>query len=64
MKIGRRPIFFTVLGVICLALVPWTPAEFRWLNIAMALLAAFWAIVLAVEDLAHARADRRRSQAP
>jgi hypothetical protein len=55
MKIGRRPVFFLSLCVICLVLVPPTPAEFRWLNLVMAGLALFWAIAFTLEDLFNAR---------
>lgn len=49
MKLGRRPWFFlAIAGVFVVMLIP-TPAEFRWLNIVMAALAAFWAILLGLE---------------
>ena len=59
MRLGRRPVFFLCVGIVCLALLPPTPREYRWLNVAMALLAAFWAVALALEDLAHAREARK-----
>lgn len=55
MKIGRRALFFLSLCVICLVLVPPTPAEFRWLNLVMAGLALFWAIAFTLEDLLNGR---------
>ena len=53
MRVGRRPGFFASLCVICLVLIPVTPAEFRWLNLTLAGLALFWAIALAFEDLSN-----------
>lgn len=58
MKISRRPVFFALLAVICLALVPATTPEFRWVNFSMAVLAAFWAILLAIEEMAAQRRGR------
>ena len=64
MRIGRRPVFFAVVGLVCLALLPATPAEFRWLNVAMAALAFFWAVMLAIEDLTHTRRDEQSGGSP
>ena len=64
MRIGRRPVFFAIVAFVCVVLVPPTPAEFRWLNVAMALLAGFWAIALALEDLAHIRRNERGGASP
>ena len=52
MKQGRRPLFFAFTAVVSLALTPAAPPEFRWVNYLMAGLAAFWAILLAIEVLA------------
>ncbi len=52
MTTGRRPLFFAVVAVICLALAPATPSEDRWVSYAAAGLAAFWAVLLALEVLA------------
>ena len=51
MRIGRRPLFFLAAAVVCAALIPPTPSEFRWVNLAMAGLALFWAVLLTVEEL-------------
>ncbi|MFL5797937.1 MAG: hypothetical protein ACJ77A_08395 [Actinomycetota bacterium] len=59
MTLGRRPLFFLVVALVCLVLVPATPTEFRWVNLAMAGLAVFWCLMLAGEDLA-----RRRRRPP
>jgi hypothetical protein len=59
-RIGRRPLFFAAVCLVCLALGPVTPDEFRSVNLAMAALALFWAAALAAEDLANARASRRK----
>ena len=55
MTIGRRPLFFLALSVTCLLLIPPTPAEFRWLNLAMAGLALLWAAAFTLEDFFSAR---------
>ena len=60
MRIGRRPLFFVAVCLVCLVLGPVTPEGFRWVNLAMAALALFWAVALAAEDLANARASRRK----
>jgi len=60
-RIGRRPLFFLGVAVLCLLLSPVTPAEFRWLDYAMAGLAAFWALALGLEEVVTSRdAERRR----
>jgi hypothetical protein len=64
MRIGRRPVFFAIVGLVCLALLPPTPAEFRWLNVAMAALAFFWAVMLAIEDITHTRRDEQSGGSP
>ena len=55
MRIGRRPVFFLSLSVICMLLLPPAPPEFRWLNLAMAGLSLFWAIAFLLEDLLNGR---------
>jgi hypothetical protein len=62
--VGRRPLFFLVLAAVCMALVPATPSEFRWVNLAMAGLAVFWAVMLAGEDLARRRPGRSPPDEP
>ena len=51
MKTGRRPLFFGATCLICLLLIPATPAEFRWVNYVAAGLAAFWAVMMGIEVL-------------
>jgi uncharacterized membrane protein YuzA (DUF378 family) len=51
-------VFFFALTVICLALVPATPPEFRWVNYAMIGLAGFWAVMMAIESLTRGRGER------
>ena len=58
MRIGRRPVFFFVVSVICLALVPPNPPEFRWVNYVAAGLAGFWAVAMAIESLTRGRGER------
>ena len=53
--IGRRPFFFAFLAAIALILLPFTPTEFRALNVLMAGLALFWSITLAIEELSGAK---------
>ncbi len=50
MRIGRRPLFFSSLAVISLLLWEPTPPEYRWVNLFAAGLAAFWAVLLFLED--------------
>ena len=60
MTVGRRPIFFLIVSAICLVMIPPTPSEFRVLNVAMAALAFFWSLALALEELSNARRESRR----
>ncbi len=60
MRIGRRPLFFFGCGAVNLLLYPLTPAEFRWVNLSMAGLAAFWAVLLTVEELSKGRRTKHR----
>jgi hypothetical protein len=50
MRIGRRPLFFAALAVICLVMLEPTPAEYRWVNLFAAGLALFWAVMLLLEE--------------
>jgi hypothetical protein len=49
--IGRRSVFFAVVALIGVALVYPTPEQYRWTAWFVVILAAFWAVVLAIEDL-------------
>jgi hypothetical protein len=60
-RIGRRPVFFGAIVVICLVLVPWTPTELRWVPWSMAGLAAFWMVMVALDDLFAPVRPRRRA---
>jgi ABC-type transport system involved in cytochrome c biogenesis permease component len=60
MRISRRALFFLGVAVVFLLMIPPTPREFRWLNLAMAGLALFWAILLAIEDLSNRRHGTER----
>ena len=51
MRLSRRSVFFLVVAVVCLVLAPPSPPEFRWVNYAMAGLAGFWAVVMAIESI-------------
>ena len=55
MTIGRRSLFFLGVAVVCLLLILPTPSEYRWVNIAMACLAVFWAVLLGIESVLHHR---------
>ena len=59
MRFSRRALFFLAVAVVFLLMIPPTPLEFRWLNLAMAGLALFWAALLGIEDLANRRRTRR-----
>ena len=50
-RIGRRALFFAVTAIACLALVPATPPEFRWVAWGTAALAGFWALMFSIEDV-------------
>jgi hypothetical protein len=50
-RIGRRPLFFLAVAVVCAALLPPTPSEFRWVNLAATGLAIFWAVLLSIEEV-------------
>lgn len=60
MMIGRRPLFFAALCAVTVILIPATPAEYRWVNLAMGGLALFWAMAIGIEDVLTARSSRRR----
>ena len=63
--IGRRSMFFLVAALICVALVPATPPELRYVNWATAGLGLFWAVMLALEDLlGPGRSERPARRAP
>lgn len=51
MRIGRRSLFFAAVAAVCLALLPATPSEFRWVNVAMMGLALLWAIAIGIEEV-------------
>ena len=56
---SRRALFFFVVALVCLAIVPVTPAEFRWVPWGAAGLALFWTVVIGLEDLSKSRWARR-----
>jgi hypothetical protein len=62
--LGRRTLFFFLLSAVSAALVLPTPADFRWVAWFTAGLAAFWAILLAIEDLAVPVPKRERKVRP
>jgi hypothetical protein len=49
--IGRRALFFWLASLVCVALVPATPRDLRYVTWATAALGFFWAILLSLEDL-------------
>ncbi|MBI3647230.1 MAG: hypothetical protein HY240_00470 [Actinobacteria bacterium] len=51
MRLGRRPLFFLGVSITFLALLVPTPEEFRRVNLVMAGLAAFWFVLLAIEEV-------------
>lgn len=60
MNLGRRPLFFLATAAINLALIPPTPTEFRWVNLSMCGLGLFWAVLLAIEEIAGRSEGRKR----
>ena len=50
MRISRRALFFFAVMGVFLVMIPLTPAEYRWLNLVMAGLSAFWAVLLWIEQ--------------
>jgi hypothetical protein len=60
MRISRRALFFLGVAIVFLLMIPPTPPEFRWLNLAMGGLALFWAALLAIEDLSNRRHGAER----
>ena len=49
--VGRRAVFFWVATLVCVAMVPAMPSEFRWVALATAGIGFFWAVLLSLEDL-------------
>jgi hypothetical protein len=62
--IGRRSLFFAAAALVCVFLVPATPPDFRWVAWFTAGLGAFWAVLLAIEDLATPSAKPREGVGP
>jgi hypothetical protein len=60
--IGRRPLFFAATVLVSLVLVPVMPPDLRWVAWVTAGLGAFWAILLAIEDLTAPTAGQDRSR--
>ena len=60
-QIGRRPVFFLVITAVCLIMVPLTPSDLRFVPWALAALAAFWTVVLGLDDLFAPVRPRRRA---
>lgn len=50
MRIGRRPLFFAALAVLCLIMLDPTPAQYRWVNLLGAGLGFFWGVMLFLEE--------------
>lgn len=51
MRLSRRVWFFLAVMIICLAMLAPTPREYWPLNLFMAALALFWAVLLGIEDI-------------
>ena len=62
MRIGRRSLFFAALALVCVLLLPPTPAEYRWVDLAAAGLSGFWATMIGIEDLLTARRSTRAQE--
>jgi hypothetical protein len=50
MRIGRRPFFFLGIAAVFLVLLIPTPEQFRWLDVAMAVLGVVWFVLLSLEE--------------
>jgi len=59
-SLSRRTWFFLVIAVAMVLLYDPTPEKFRWVNVALAVLAMFWFVLFAIEDVGNARRVRRR----
>lgn len=58
--LSRRTLFFlSLVGISALLYYP-TPPEFRWVCLFTGGLSAFWAIMVALEDVATPRFERTR----
>ena len=55
MRISRRALFFFAVTAVFLVMIPLTPPEYRWLNLVMAGLSMFWAVLLWVEEVSQRR---------
>jgi hypothetical protein len=62
MRLGGRPVFFAGLAVLSLLMLVPTPQEFRWVNVAAAGLAIFWAVLLFLEDRSFLRLTPKGSR--
>ncbi len=60
MRLARRTWFFLVIVAAMLLLYEPTPAQYRWVNLALAGLALFWFVLYAIEDFGNSRRERRR----
>ena len=60
MRFSRRPMFFAGMSVLGFAMLIVTPSDFHSVNYFCGGLAAFWAVMLGLEEfLAHRRMARR-----
>lgn len=62
MKLGRRPLFFALVTVVALAMIPATPGDYWWVNFFAAGLGAFWAVGLGIEEIAAQRRNSKREE--
>jgi len=51
MRIGRRPLAFLVVAIVCLLLVPLTPEAYRMVNVVMIAVSLFWFVMLSIEEI-------------
>lgn len=59
MRISRRPLFFALVTLVGLLMIPATPRDFWGVNYFVSGLAVFWALALSLEEIA---AQRRRQE--
>jgi len=62
MNINRRTWGFLVVAIAMVLLLEPTPEKYRWVNVALAALAAFWFVLFLIEDVLRARRERRPSR--
>lgn len=63
-RIGRRPLFFGAVTLVCVLMLAVMPSDLRYVDVWAGCLAAFWAVLLYFEDRSMSRAAERRRRGP